>query len=228
MLVLRSSKSEKVHTSTASLDTDGDSGIDVAGVAPHAQPVRHSGAEYLTSFSGYLNPFPSKISSITLRPNSPPPSYDDTQDRPSLRNERIPVCPREEEGREQLPEYYCSIHKEGVFYTKMELSSPFDRATDRSWNKEYVVLHGTVLKMHKPKRIPFFATPDMRSGVGEDGSIRPNGWLPGELTKSYTLQGAEVGIATDYKKSVVCSSFVFCDANVYSFGQTSFRDSYTC
>lgn len=99
-----------------------------------------------------------------------------------------------------MPEYYCSVHREAVFHTKMELSSPFDQAEDRSWNKEYVVLHGTLLRMHKPRRIPFFATPEMRSGVGEDGSMRPEGWVPGELIRKYTLQGAEVGVAVDYKK----------------------------
>ncbi|KAF8471730.1 hypothetical protein BDZ91DRAFT_629277, partial [Kalaharituber pfeilii] len=105
-----------------------------------------------------------------------------------------------EEGREQLPPYSCSVHREAVFHTKMELSSPFEKATDRSWRKEYVVLHGTLLRMHKPRRIPFFSTPEVRSGQGEDGSARPDGWMPGELLRKYTLQGAEVGIAGDYKK----------------------------
>ncbi|KAF8442721.1 hypothetical protein BGX38DRAFT_1095923 [Terfezia claveryi] len=196
---LRISRRDKVHTSTGSLDSDGDSGIDVTGFAPHALPIKRTLTDYYTPFSGYLNQI-SAISSTTLSPSHPPPSYDDTQNQPSLQPGRNPVWPREEEGREQLPEYYCSVHREAVFYTKMELSTPFDRATDRSWNKEYVVLHGTLLRLHKARRIPFFASPDMRSRLGEDGSTRPEGWMPGELTKSYTLQGAEVGIATDYKK----------------------------
>jgi len=195
----RTPRRDKVHASTGSLDSDGDSGIDVTGFAKHALSIKNTVADYYTPFSGYLNSY-STISSTTLSPNHPPPSYDDTQNRPSLQPGRNPVWPREEEGREPLPEYYCSVHKEAVFHTKMELSSPFDRATDRSWNKEYVVLHGTLLRLHKAKRIPFFASPDMRSRLGEDGSTRPEGWMPGELTKSYTLQGAEVGIATDYKK----------------------------
>lgn len=195
---LRTSKRDKIHVSTGSLDSDGDSGIDVAEFARHALPVKHSMADYYTPFSGYLNPFPT-ISSAPS-PSHPPPPYDDTRNRPSLQPRRNPVWPREEEGRELLPGYYCSIHREAVFHTKMELSSPFDRATNRSWNKVYVVLHGTLLRVHKARRVPFFASPDMRSGLGEDGSIRPEGWMSGELVKSYTLQGAEVGIATDYKK----------------------------
>ncbi|KAF8429058.1 hypothetical protein EV426DRAFT_543080, partial [Tirmania nivea] len=199
MSSLCASRRDKVHASTGSLDSDGDSGIDVAEFAPHVLPVKSSVADCYTPISGYLNPFPT-VSSTTLSPSYPPPSYDDTRNQLSLQPGRNPVWPREEEGMEQLPEYYCSVHKEAVFYTKMELSSPFDRATDRSWNKEYVVLHGTLLRLHKARRIPFFASPDMRSGLGEDGSTRPEGWMPGELTRSYTLQGAEVGIATDYKK----------------------------
>ena len=197
----RISRRDKVHASTGTLDLDSDrdSGIDVTGFTLHTLSVKSTVADYYTPYSGYLNPFPT-ISSTTLSPNHPPPSYDDTQNRPSLQPGRNPVWPREEEGRELLPEYNCSVHREAVFHTKMELSSPFDRATDRSWNKEYVVLHGTLLRLHKAKRIPFFASPDMRSRLGEDGSTRPEGWMPGELTKSYTLQGAEVGIATDYKK----------------------------
>ena len=196
---LRTSKREKLHASTGSLGSDGDSGIDVAGFGPHAPSLKHTVADYYTPFSGYLNSFPT-ISSTTLSPSHPPPPYDDTRNRPSLQPGHNLIWPREEEGREQLPGYYCSVHREGVFHTKMELSSPFDRATDRSWNKEYVVLHGTLLRLHKARRIPFFASPDMGSGLGEDGSTRPEGWMPGELAKSYTLQGAEVGIATDYKK----------------------------
>ncbi|RPB27695.1 PH domain-like protein [Terfezia boudieri ATCC MYA-4762] len=199
MSSLRISRRDKVHTSTGSLDSDGDSGIDVTGFAPHVLPIKRTVTGYYTPFSGYLNQY-SALSSTTLSPSHPPPSYDDTRNQPSLQPGRNPVWPREEEGREQLPEYYCSVHREAVFYTKMELRTPFDRATDRSWNKEYVVLHGTLLRLHKARRIPFFASPDMRSRLGEDGSTRPEGWMPGELTKSYTLQGAEVGIATDYKK----------------------------
>ncbi|PWW75321.1 hypothetical protein C7212DRAFT_42024, partial [Tuber magnatum] len=91
--------------------------------------------------------------------------------------------PREEEGKEKLPVYSCSLHCEAIFKQKMELSSPFDRAGVRKWVKAYAVLHGTLLKLHKPK-------------LGG----RPVGHYPGELIRHYTLQLAEVGTAADHKK----------------------------
>ena len=195
----RPSLSDIVHTFTGSLTSDGEVGIRVAGFLPHSHPLRRSVSEAYSA--GYFNSLthPSSPTSQAI-PTHPPPSYYDIQDRPSLPPSRFPILPREEEGREMLPEYYCSVHREGVFQLKMELSSPFDRATDRSWRKEYVVLHGTLLKLHKPKRIPFFASADVRSIQGEDGCTTPSGWMPGELLRKYTLQGAEVGIAGDYKK----------------------------
>lgn len=93
----------------------------------------------------------------------------------------------------------------------MELSSPFDRAGVRKWTKVYAVLHGTLLKLHKPKRISFFAsgTPkevdEQEGSGGSSGSNeivgrRPAGYYPGKLIGCYTLQLAEVGVAADYKK----------------------------
>jgi hypothetical protein len=92
---------------------------------------------------------------------------------------------------ESLPTYSCSLEAEGCFDTKLEMISPFDRSEARSWMPVYVVLRGTVLRMHVVKRPISFAkgmrnrTPDVRAGT---------------LLRSYTLQHAEVGIAVDYTK----------------------------
>ena len=71
--------------------------------------------------------------------------------------------------------------------------SAFERSSRRRWKRCYLVLHGTKLEIHKPKQTPFFAE-------SRTSDIRPVGWLPGALIESYTLQLAEVGTATDYKK----------------------------
>lgn len=86
----------------------------------------------------------------------------------------------------------------------MEKRNPFERARKRNWSKCYLVLHGTKLDIHKAKKIPFPTT-----AMKADTS-RPTGWLPGTLLESYTLQLAQVGAATDYKKFYPLLPAVFC------------------
>ncbi len=104
---------------------------------------------------------------------------------------RIRVSPREEEGREPLPDYSCSITAEGPFDCKLEMITPFDRSEARSWIPVYAVLRGTALDLHETKRSLQF------SASGRD---RPAEIRAGALIRSYTLQYAEVGIAADYHK----------------------------
>lgn len=59
------------------------------------------------------------------------------------------IVPREEEGQEFLPQYGCSVHIEGYLPRKMEFSSPGVQAKDRSWRKQYFVLHGTCLRVYR-------------------------------------------------------------------------------
>jgi len=177
---------------------DGGPGLGTAGFMPHSDPHQHRYSEsyYNTLLNASSPPIPTS-----------PPSYNDI----SLPPARFKISPREEEGKEQLPAYSCSLHREAIFQQKMELSSPFDRAGVRKWAKVYAVLHGTLLKLHKPKRISFFASRapkgvDEReesggsSGSNEIVGRRPAGYRPGELIGCYTLQLAEVGVAADYKK----------------------------
>jgi hypothetical protein len=72
----------------------------------------------------------------------------------------------------------------------------FEPAKKRRWKKCYLVLHGTKLEVHKPKKIPFFSS--ARKAAADPA--RPVGYRPGTLLESYTLQLAEVGTATDYRK----------------------------
>ncbi|WVR05237.1 hypothetical protein IAU60_002249 [Kwoniella sp. DSM 27419] len=57
--------------------------------------------------------------------------------------------PRDEEGREKLPAYWCSVHIEGMLTRKMEFVSQGVQARDRSWKKQYFLIHGTSLYVYK-------------------------------------------------------------------------------
>lgn len=59
------------------------------------------------------------------------------------------IYPREEEGKEKLPCYSCSVHIEGYLPRKMEFSSPGVQAKDRGWRRMYFILHGTSLQIYR-------------------------------------------------------------------------------
>ncbi|KAI5795689.1 hypothetical protein EDC01DRAFT_782217 [Geopyxis carbonaria] len=139
---------------------------------------------------GYHNKFPN--ASTSALPSQPPDYELEMDEEPELPPSRFKIIPREEEGREELPPYSCTLHKEAMFERKMELSNPFERADKRRWKKVYLVLHGTKLDVHKPKRVMFFGKKSKTSGEAE--------YTAGALLESYTLQLAEVGTAADYTK----------------------------
>ncbi|KAF8545167.1 hypothetical protein BDD12DRAFT_157243 [Trichophaea hybrida] len=177
-------------TSMGSLFSGGSGGeSEPQRVSVQSHPLRRFTTDIHPIIPGYHNSFPN--ASTPAIPTSPP-AYDSHHDR--LPPSRFKILPREEEGREELPKYTCSLHKEAVFDRKMELRNPFERARKRNWSKCYIVLHGTKLDIHKAKKIPF-PTSAMKADT-----TRPVGWLPGALLESYTLQLAQVGAATDYKK----------------------------
>lgn len=113
-------------------------------------------------------PTPSGISShLWAEPRSPPPlkrrlSAGDADPPPpkyqvsALMHEGPAPKPREEEGREHLPPYWCGVHIEGTLARKMEFTSPGVQARDRGWKKHYFVLHGTALFVYKfdPTKVP--------------------------------------------------------------------------
>ncbi|KIR74128.1 hypothetical protein I310_01725 [Cryptococcus deuterogattii CA1014] len=95
---------------------------------------------------------------------APPPKYE-----PPFPGTFVPK-PRDEEGREKLPNYWCSVHIEGMLQRKMEFTGEKDlgtgpdgkkriekiQARDRSWKRYYFILHGTALLVYKfdPHRFP--------------------------------------------------------------------------
>ncbi|KAF3911718.1 hypothetical protein AA313_de0204678 [Arthrobotrys entomopaga] len=142
----------------------------------------------------YHNSFPN-ASLSQLDTTLPPPSYADL-DEVQLPIPRFKIAPRPEEGRETLPSYKCSLKKEAIFDRKIEMDSPFEKSGDRKWSRVFCVLNNTALNIHKVKRTAMIARADPLEEDPDD----PTGYAPGPLIKTFTLQHAEVGAASDYKK----------------------------
>ena len=85
------------------------------------------------------------------------------------------------------PPYTCTVELEGVLGVRHELLSPFHVSGQRDWSDCYVVLRGTQLNIHRAKQPGLWSK-----------SRQPSA---GRLISSYTLQHAEVGIASDFKKT---------------------------
>ncbi|KAG2211596.1 hypothetical protein INT47_008692 [Mucor saturninus] len=111
-----------------------------------------------------------------------PPSYDDKshpwtfQLPKSLLNRTI--LPREEEGKESLPDYECTVQRMCYVKVKCELSKPGVKSRSRSWRYYYIQIYGT-------KIMAFTSCPNRRKSVPV--------W-------SHSMQGAEALVATDYLK----------------------------
>jgi hypothetical protein len=90
-------------------------GLRISGFLPQSHPLRRTVTDVYPVSPGYHNAFPNASTSAIL---SLPPVYGETDNLPPA---RFKIFPREEEGREELPPYTCSLHKEAVFERKMEL-----------------------------------------------------------------------------------------------------------
>ncbi|KAF7730294.1 hypothetical protein EC973_002538 [Apophysomyces ossiformis] len=78
-----------------------------------------------------------------------PPDYHDTALMKRWEKCRSCVIPREEEGREELPPYQCTVYKMGYVFIKREMDAPGIRSRWRSWRKLYAELWGTVLRIYR-------------------------------------------------------------------------------
>ncbi|CAO3594667.1 unnamed protein product [Absidia cylindrospora] len=87
---------------------------------------------------------------------------------------------REEEGKEDLPPYECTVYKMGFMMIKNELDGPNKKSRRRSWRKLYMVLWGTTIRAYK--NIP-------TTEIEEKKPV----WC-------YSMQDAEAGQASDYRK----------------------------
>ncbi|KAI9498514.1 hypothetical protein BDB00DRAFT_800615 [Zychaea mexicana] len=81
--------------------------------------------------------------------SSPPPDYLDTALMKRWEKCKSCIIPREEEGREELPPYKCTVYKMGHVYIKREQDAPGIRTRWRSWRKLYVEVWGTILRIYR-------------------------------------------------------------------------------
>ena len=119
----------------------------------------------------------------------PPPDYEEPH--PGVFIPR----PREEEGLEKLPKYWCAIHIEGYLLRKMEFSAPGTMSRDRSWKRLYFILSGTALYVYKSDPHRFALKDDstpIPSVTDEDADEYLHVHVPGErrLSLSSTLPSA--------------------------------------
>ncbi|KAI9718161.1 MAG: hypothetical protein M1828_006793 [Chrysothrix sp. TS-e1954] len=93
---------------------------------------------------------------------------------------------------DSLPRYSCSVSCQDVVEMKMERSSPFDVVQHAMWFEVFARLQGTLLEFHHVK-MPggFFSTNTKHN------RIEPSA---GRSIRRYTLQHAEIGVASDHKK----------------------------
>lgn len=96
------------------------------------------------------------------------------------------------EATEDLPPYTANIELSNVFLRKFEFHTLNTRCHDRKWRRVIASLTGTKLEFYAATRTFYFHLPS-RTDL-------PCNVKKGALLKSYSLQHAEVGLATDYLK----------------------------
>ncbi|TKA32497.1 hypothetical protein B0A50_01605 [Salinomyces thailandicus] len=102
-----------------------------------------------------------------------PPSY-------SIATRHKLSTPTTRAGQEELPKYTSTVNDEAKMLLQLESMNPLHGTAQSEWREVYVVLCGTMLSFYRVK----------------DGG-------PGRLLRSYTLQHAEVGLATDSSHTVL-------------------------
>ena len=157
----RPSMSRGRSQSLLDLRTPDGSPARTAAVHPSAAPMDDAAVEVLapalTADAPSATPSPAKRarptnvigrsrsqSMIELRE---PPSY--VPPPPEFVPVRSAIAPRDEEGRERLPGYSCAVHIEGEMPRKMEFVAPGVQAPNRTWRTQYIVIHGTSIRVYK-------------------------------------------------------------------------------
>lgn len=124
-------------------------------------------------------------------PLGAPPSYARANDAQTLRHleEKARTEAKVARSTALPPAYSCSVELSGVLGVKPELASPFRVASSRDWCDAYVVVQGTQLSIYRVKN---------------PGLLSKNRHpMPGKFVQSYSLQHAEVGVASDFKKTAL-------------------------
>ncbi|CAO2657713.1 Nn.00g038390.m01.CDS01 [Neocucurbitaria sp. VM-36] len=145
----------------------------------------HSTSPSATPTYGYHNTFHTHAQ----LPIGPPPSFAIATDPQTLRclDERARTEQEVARNTTLPPSYNCTVEVGGVVGVKQELSSPFQVSGHREWYDAYAVLRGTQLNIHRIKHPGLLSKNKLPS--------------PGRLLRTYTLQHAEVGVASDFKKT---------------------------
>lgn len=146
---------------------------------------------------------PSDVSSSPLPPKTKvypataPPAYKAGADDISAFNFRQfkgpKPLPMAEPGTEPLPEYKANIELSNVFLRKSEFHTLSQRCPDRKWRRVIATLTGTKLEIHS-------ATRPLLSHAMPNHNDETTNFKKGALMKSYGLQHAEFGLASDYLK----------------------------
>ncbi|KAL6163007.1 hypothetical protein ACJQWK_10604 [Exserohilum turcicum] len=127
----------------------------------------------------------------TQLPLGEPPSYARAMDPQTQRmlDDRARAERDATRKAQHPPPYTCTVEMAGILGHKQELSSPFQVAGHREWHDVYAQLRGTQLCLYRLKN-PNLLSKNKKAS-------------PGRLLKTYSLQHAEVGIASDFKKTAL-------------------------
>jgi hypothetical protein len=130
-------------------------------------------------------------------PIGSPPSYARAIERQTrqLLDERTQTEKAVARNTRLPPPYTCTVEIEGIVGIKHELSSPFQVSRHREWNDVYAILRGTQLSLYRIKN------PGLLSKKQQPRA--------GRLLQTYSLQHAEVGIASDFKKTALIPKYPF-------------------
>nr|POE77481.1 hypothetical protein CFP56_09128 [Quercus suber] len=153
---------DRDNNSSSSNSVHSDSTPAPSAVAPHTARAPRRPTSYHNNFQTSCTPF-----------NDDPPSY-----ALASRQRMVPLQAAEESTG--LPGYTCTVACEGKLQLSLESINPLGPLAEHDWREVYVVLRGTLLRVHRAK---------------DRG--------PGVLLRSYTLQHAEVGLAVDTTRSVL-------------------------
>ncbi|KAL0081572.1 hypothetical protein J3Q64DRAFT_1832433 [Phycomyces blakesleeanus] len=125
----------------------------------------------------------------------PPPDYLESTLGGWGRNKGL-ILPREEEGREELPPYICTVYKIGYVSIKFEKDNPDTKSRWRLWRNLYVELWGTALRIYRSE------PSDSASGLrlSRLPSLVPWSRYTSVPLLTLSLAGAEATRALDYTK----------------------------
>ena len=98
-------------------------------------------------------PVPEYTEGPSLRRRRSMPIFNATSDPPPYptfaRRDAFVISPRDDEGKERLPDYTNSIHLTAIMPRKMEFTAPGVQAKDRKWRRALCELQGTVFRVYK-------------------------------------------------------------------------------